>query len=225
MDYSVAVVIFLMLRQFTRLRISLSRPLSTVSQQQTRSTSRRLYFALAASAVTGTYIAWHLASRRHRVALDDVDPTGELAPHTLRADMVVLNKDILPRARFSSTGTQLPPPQPVADAPPFPQPEPSPEVSASASAPTSDPPTTQEEGDAQDVESGGAFNPTTGEINWDCPCLGGMAHGPCGPQFREAFSCFVFSQKEPKGFDCIEKFEAMQNCFREHPDIYADGEF
>jgi len=24
----------------------------------------------------------------------------------------------------------------------------------------------------------GAFNPETGEINWDCPCLGGMAHGP-----------------------------------------------
>jgi hypothetical protein len=23
-----------------------------------------------------------------------------------------------------------------------------------------------------------AFNPETGEINWDCPCLGGMAHGP-----------------------------------------------
>ena len=23
-----------------------------------------------------------------------------------------------------------------------------------------------------------AFNPDTGEINWDCPCLGGMAHGP-----------------------------------------------
>lgn len=24
----------------------------------------------------------------------------------------------------------------------------------------------------------GAFNEETGEINWDCPCLGGMAHGP-----------------------------------------------
>jgi len=24
----------------------------------------------------------------------------------------------------------------------------------------------------------GAFNPETGEINWDCPCLGGMAQGP-----------------------------------------------
>lgn len=72
---------------------------------------------------------------------------------------------------------------------------------------------------------GGAFNPVTGEINWDCPCLGGMAHGPCGMQFREAFSCFVYSEQEPKGIDCVEKFKAMQNCFREHPDVYGDGGF
>ena len=72
--------------------------------------------------------------------------------------------------------------------------------------------------------SGGAFNPETGEINWDCPCLGGMAHGPCGPEFREAFSCFVYSEAEPKGINCVEKFQSMQNCFRAHPEIYADGE-
>jgi intermembrane space import and assembly protein 40 len=71
--------------------------------------------------------------------------------------------------------------------------------------------------------SGGAFNPETGEINWDCPCLGGMAHGPCGPEFREAFSCFVYSEDEPKGINCVEKFQNMQNCFRAHPEIYADG--
>lgn len=53
----------------------------------------------------------------------------------------------------------------------------------------------------------GAFNPETGEINWDCPCLGGMAHGPCGPEFKEAFSCFVHSTEEPKGMECIEKFK------------------
>jgi intermembrane space import and assembly protein 40 len=53
----------------------------------------------------------------------------------------------------------------------------------------------------------GAFNPETGEINWECPCLGGMAHGPCGPEFREAFSCFVYSSEEPKGVECIEKFK------------------
>lgn len=31
-----------------------------------------------------------------------------------------------------------------------------------------------------------------GSINWGCPCLGGMATGPCGIQFREAFSCFHY---------------------------------
>ncbi|KAF2684080.1 hypothetical protein K458DRAFT_339248 [Lentithecium fluviatile CBS 122367] len=67
----------------------------------------------------------------------------------------------------------------------------------------------------------GAFNPETGEINWECPCLGGMAHGPCGEEFKAAFSCFVFSTEEPKGMDCIDKFKGMQNCFREYPEIYG----
>ena len=59
----------------------------------------------------------------------------------------------------------------------------------------------------EEAESEGAFNPETGEINWDCPCLGGMAHGPCGEEFKAAFSCFVYSEQEPKGMDCIEKFK------------------
>ena len=29
-----------------------------------------------------------------------------------------------------------------------------------------------------EADQQGAFDPETGEINWDCPCLGGMAHGP-----------------------------------------------
>ena len=56
-------------------------------------------------------------------------------------------------------------------------------------------------------------------------CLGGMADGPCGEQFKSAFSCFVFSEAEPKGMDCVEKFKMMQDCFREHPDIYGEGEW
>lgn len=67
-----------------------------------------------------------------------------------------------------------------------------------------------------------AFDPSTGQINWDCPCLGGMADGPCGPQFKEAFSCFVFSEAEPKGIECVDKFKAMQDCFREYPEIYKE---
>lgn len=31
-----------------------------------------------------------------------------------------------------------------------------------------------------------------GDINWDCPCLGGMAHGTCGQEFKDAFSCFHY---------------------------------
>jgi len=58
----------------------------------------------------------------------------------------------------------------------------------------------------------GAFNEETGEINWDCPCLGGMAHGPCGDEFKEAFSCFVFSKDEPKGIECIDKFKLVFFC-------------
>ncbi|KAF8492322.1 hypothetical protein F5888DRAFT_1729744 [Russula emetica] len=79
-----------------------------------------------------------------------------------------------------------------------------------------------EEGEEESSSAGGAFDPVTGKINWDCPCLGGMAYGPCGMQFREAFSCFVFSEQEPKGIDCVEKFKAMQDCFRENPDVYGD---
>ncbi|KAG7884604.1 hypothetical protein KL938_001731 [Ogataea parapolymorpha] len=68
----------------------------------------------------------------------------------------------------------------------------------------------------------GAYDPETGEINWDCPCLGGMAHGPCGEEFKAAFSCFVYSKEEPKGIDCIEKFKGMQECFKKYPEVYAE---
>ena len=52
-----------------------------------------------------------------------------------------------------------------------------------------------------------------------------MADGPCGEQFKAAFSCFIYSEEEPKGVDCVEKFKHMQDCFREHPEIYGEGEF
>jgi intermembrane space import and assembly protein 40 len=50
-----------------------------------------------------------------------------------------------------------------------------------------------------------------------------MADGPCGEQFKAAFSCFIYSEEEPKGVDCVEKFKHMQDCFREHPEIYGEG--
>ena len=69
-----------------------------------------------------------------------------------------------------------------------------------------------------------AYDPETGEINWDCPCIAPMVQPPCGDKFKEAFSCFVYSTKEPKGSECIEQFREMQACFQANPDIYGDNE-
>lgn len=67
-----------------------------------------------------------------------------------------------------------------------------------------------------------AFDPNTGEINWDSPTLGGLAHGRCSDEFKMAFSCFVHSQTIPKGTDCIERFNKMQECFKSYPDFYSE---
>ncbi|EHY53561.1 Oxidoreductase [Exophiala dermatitidis] len=94
-------------------------------------------------------------------------------------------------------------------------------ASTSVAAQENEPISTGSAGELEEEAANeGAFNPETGEINWDCPCLGGMAHGPCGPEFREAFSCFVYSTEEPKGMDCIDKFQNMQQCFQRYPEVY-----
>lgn len=77
---------------------------------------------------------------------------------------------------------------------------------------------TLEEDDEEELE--GLIKPN-GEINWDCPCLQGMAYGPCGEQFKAAFSCFHYSEVEPKGTDCIPQFRDMQECFVKYPEIYG----
>lgn len=97
-------------------------------------------------------------------------------------------------------------------------------VASSVSDPGSIASSEQSESEEDEDPRQAAFNPETGEINWDCPCLGGMAHGVCGEQFREAFACFVYSTEEPKGQDCIEKFRGMQECFAAHPEVYGEGE-
>lgn len=38
-----------------------------------------------------------------------------------------------------------------------------------------------------------------------------MAHGPCGEEFKTAFSCFVYSNEEPKGMECIDKFQYVKS--------------
>ncbi|KAG7177530.1 mitochondrial intermembrane space import and assembly protein 40-like [Homarus americanus] len=63
-----------------------------------------------------------------------------------------------------------------------------------------------------------------GEINWACPCLGGMATGPCGVEFREAFSCFHYSTQDPKGSECLEPFRQMSECMAQYPNVYGNKE-
>lgn len=52
-----------------------------------------------------------------------------------------------------------------------------------------------------------------------------MASGPCGSQFKEAFSCFHYSKEEVKGSECISHFSSMQECMQKYPDLYPqEGE-
>ncbi|XP_026162831.1 mitochondrial intermembrane space import and assembly protein 40-like [Mastacembelus armatus] len=64
----------------------------------------------------------------------------------------------------------------------------------------------------------------SGEINWNCPCLGGMASGPCGTEFKDAFSCFHYSKEEVKGSDCMEQFRTMQECMQRYPELYPQDD-
>ncbi|KAF2358860.1 CHCH protein [Trinorchestia longiramus] len=63
-----------------------------------------------------------------------------------------------------------------------------------------------------------------GSLNWSCPCLGGMATGPCGVEFRDAFTCFHYSEADPKGSDCLETFRTMSKCMGDYPGVYGSGE-
>ena len=49
-----------------------------------------------------------------------------------------------------------------------------------------------------------------------------MSSGPCGYEFREAFSCFHYSEADPKGSDCFEAFKDMQECMVKFPDLYGN---
>ncbi len=104
---------------------------------------------------------------------------------------------ITPKIREENTAVNS---QPKADAP-------APEIAAIDDAHVEINPRVGIE--SEELPESAAFNPETGEINWDCPCLGGMAHGPCGEEFRAAFSCFVYSNEEPKGIECIDKFKCV----------------
>lgn len=145
----------------------------------------------------------------HKIPADPSSDTIHSPPETSRETEAYPTVDSIADKRRAQARSQA---QASASAPS--------DIDASAAVPEPAGPGGPEELE-QEAGQQGAFNEETGEINWDCPCLGGMAHGPCGEQFREAFSCFVFSKDEPKGIDCIDKFKGMQDCFREHPDVYG----
>ncbi|XP_006892192.1 PREDICTED: mitochondrial intermembrane space import and assembly protein 40-like [Elephantulus edwardii] len=63
-----------------------------------------------------------------------------------------------------------------------------------------------------------------GDINWNCPCLRRMASGPCGEQFKSAFSCFHYSTEDVKGSDCIYQFRAREECLQKYPDLYPQDD-
>ncbi|KAF9222551.1 hypothetical protein BS17DRAFT_643273, partial [Gyrodon lividus] len=197
-----------MFRQFARLPLhKCLHSRAGAASSPTFSRYSRSAYAFGASVTVAAYLAWSLSSNSRHISLD-----SEAIP--------------APKKRPAAT---KPAPSPSPSDEPTPS-TPSPSKSDASEHPTApagsgdfDTASPVAEGEREQGESSaGAFNPETGEINWDCPCLGGMAHGPCGQQFRAAFSCFVFSENEPKGIDCVEKFKAMQDCFREHPDIYGE---
>jgi len=194
-----------MFRAFSK--IPLRRTLHTQAQTAGRRTQlNRVALAGAASAAAATYLAWRASSPANHIALDSPSPT---TPKKLKPEIQV---DASPKVQIESDA-QIPPASKHAETPSETGEKPDGEESKPAPA----------DGEGEAASGGSAaYNPETGEINWDCPCLGGMAHGPCGENFREAFSCFVFSEEEPKGIDCVEKFKAMQDCFREHPDVYGE---
>lgn len=55
----------------------------------------------------------------------------------------------------------------------------------------------------------------------ECPCVAELRDGPCGEAFTEAFVCFIKSQAEEKGSDCVSPFIALQKCIQENKDAFA----
>jgi intermembrane space import and assembly protein 40 len=216
-----------MLPRLSRARVPLTRYLQTNSARPQSSAAKYAFLVggFTTIAVLGTVCAPYAVVALDSPPSQDFGSKYSRICYPTRETHILLDAPVLEKPAASQSAKRL-----VA-APVLPskksQLEPAPETAPSESELEREQTAVPTDGDAGkatgDDSGGGAFNPETGEINWDCPCLGGMAHGPCGPEFREAFSCFVYSEDEPKGINCVEKFQGMQNCFREHPEIYASG--
>ncbi|KAJ6625556.1 hypothetical protein B0H10DRAFT_2001877 [Mycena sp. CBHHK59/15] len=214
-----------MLRRLSRARIPFRRCLQTQPPPRPASTSTK-YAIVVGTFATVAFLGSRLAEKPP-IALDS-SPSREFAPPPLptfqhpasaASTSTIPDKRVVPKSKeVLSKQNGL---SEEALSAPIPSTAPSESAAVQDVVQTEEDANTSNDGDS----GGGAFNPETGEINWDCPCLGGMADGPCGPEFREAFSCFVYSEDEPKGINCVEKFQGMQTCFREHPEVYASGAF
>ena len=55
--------------------------------------------------------------------------------------------------------------------------------------------------------------------------MGNLPNGPCGPSFREAFSCWVENRDNDEGFaeHCFENFTKWEKCLGENRDIYKQS--
>eukprot|EP00184_Porphyridium_aerugineum_P003166 CAMPEP_0184696508 /NCGR_PEP_ID=MMETSP0313-20130426/3772_1 /TAXON_ID=2792 /ORGANISM="Porphyridium aerugineum, Strain SAG 1380-2" /LENGTH=194 /DNA_ID=CAMNT_0027155139 /DNA_START=185 /DNA_END=769 /DNA_ORIENTATION=+ len=58
----------------------------------------------------------------------------------------------------------------------------------------------------------------------NCPCIAKMKEGTCGDSFIAAYRCFLESETEPKGMNCMAQFQVMQECMLSHPDEYKINE-
>lgn len=70
-----------------------------------------------------------------------------------------------------------------------------------------------------------------GQINWSCPCLGGLPYGPCGFEFRQFFECIHKLKDEDENGptsaqaqECFPKFALMKECFSKFPNLYPDDD-
>jgi len=72
-------------------------------------------------------------------------------------------------------------------------------------------------------EKGVGMMKEDGNINWGCPCLGNNPTGPCGVEFREAFTCIIKhadDDAETKADKCGHLFSSMLECQAIYPEIY-----
>lgn len=76
------------------------------------------------------------------------------------------------------------------------------------------------EGDIQVLDTKPQTKEEMIEEALNCPCIDSMKEGSCGDPFISAYKCFLQSETEPKGMDCMEQFKSMQSCIAEHPEEY-----